>query len=103
MSQTADVFQNAASGSQLPPGRHFVFIYPQIKKLTGAQRLILALAGAVADLPADPPNRVTLLTHRFAAECRPALPFKVNLIESGANLNLSGNHYFDSLLEYGAV
>ncbi|MEI6044190.1 MAG: glycosyltransferase family 4 protein [Chloroflexota bacterium] len=88
---------------ELPPGRHFVFIYPQIKKLTGAQRLILALAGAVTTLPSNPPNRVTLLTHRFAPQCRPALPSTVQLIESGLNLNLTGNHYFDSLLEYGAV
>jgi glycosyltransferase involved in cell wall biosynthesis len=89
--------------SQSGPVRHFVFIYPQIKKLTGAQRLILALAGAVTNLPGEPANRVTLLTHRFARECRPALPPQVQLIESGKNLNLSGNHYFDSLIEYGAV
>jgi glycosyltransferase involved in cell wall biosynthesis len=77
---------------------HYTFIYPQIKKLTGAQRLILALAGAVAET-----DQVTLLTHRFAPECRPALSPKINLIESGANLNRTGNHYFDSLIEYGSV
>ncbi len=83
-------------------GAHFVFIYPQIKRLTGAQRLILSLAGALTGLP-DRPVRVTILTHRFAAECRPALPPSVELIESGRNLNLTGNHYLDSLIEYGAV
>ncbi len=81
---------------------HFVFIYPQIKRLTGAQRLILALAEAVAASP-DNPGRVTILTHRFAAECRPALSPEVNLIETGRNLNLTGNHYLDSFLEYLAV
>jgi glycosyltransferase involved in cell wall biosynthesis len=81
---------------------HFVFIYPQIKRLTGAQRLILALAGAVAD-QVDSPGTVTLLTHRFAAECRPALSPKVTLIETGRNLNLTGNHYLDSIIEYLAV
>ncbi len=80
---------------------HYVFIYPQIKRLTGAQRLILALAGSVATLP-DAPARVTILTHRFANECRPALSPAVGLIETGRNLNLTGNHYLDSLLEYGA-
>ncbi len=79
---------------------HFVFIYPQIKRLTGAQRLILALAGALTALPQAP--RVTILTHRFAEECRPALSPLVGLIETGRNLNLTGNHYLDSLLEYGA-
>jgi glycosyltransferase involved in cell wall biosynthesis len=79
---------------------HYVFIYPQIKRLTGAQRLILSLAGAVAEQPGA---RVTLLTHKFAAECRPALPPKVGLVESGRNLNLTGNHYADSLVEYLSV
>ena len=81
---------------------HFVFIYPQIKRLTGAQRLILALAQAVAESPANP-GRMTLLTHRFAAECRPALSPKVSLIETGRNLNITGNHYLDSIVEYLAV
>jgi glycosyltransferase involved in cell wall biosynthesis len=80
--------------------RHYVFIYPQIKRLTGAQRLILALAAAVADSDS---GQVTLLTHRFAAECRPALSPKVRLVETGRNLNLTGNHYLDSILEYLAV
>lgn len=78
---------------------HYVFIYPQIKKLTGAQRLILALAGAVS----QPHQRVTLLTHQFAPACRDALPAQVQLIESGHNLNRSGNHYLDSIIEYAAV
>lgn len=80
--------------------RHYVFIYPQIKRLTGAQRLILALAAAVA---AADSGAVTLLTHRFAPECRPALSPKVNLVETGRNLNLTGNHYLDSIIEYLAV
>ena len=80
---------------------HFVFVYPQIKKLTGAQRLILALAGAVGQTHSG--YRVTLLTHRFAPECRPALPPQVELIETGFNLNRTNNHYLDSLLEYGSV
>ncbi len=84
---------------------HFVFIYPQIKRLTGAQRLILALAAAVAAAPAVEGSGpvVTLLTHRFAAECRPALSPEVRLIETGRNLNLTGNHYLDSILEYLAA
>lgn len=81
--------------------RHFVFIYPQIKKLTGAQRLILALAGAICKL--SPNYRVSLLTHYFASECRPALPPQVQLIETNLNLNRTGNHYLDSLIEYGSV
>ncbi|HEX2913952.1 MAG TPA: glycosyltransferase family 4 protein [Chloroflexia bacterium] len=81
---------------------HYVFIYPQIKRLTGAQRLILALAGAIEQLP-EHPAHITLLTHHFAAECRPALPGEVSLIETGRNLNLTGNHYLDSLTEYASI
>lgn len=80
--------------------QRYVFIYPQIKRLTGAQRLILALAEAIAATSAA---RVTLLTHQFAAECRPALAANVELTETRQNLNLTGNHYLDSIIEYLAV
>ncbi len=84
---------------------HFVFIYPQLKNLTGAQRLILALAGAVAALPDEKngPHRVTILTHKVSPACRAAIPPSVQLVETGFNLNLTHNHYFDSLLEYLSV
>ena len=79
----------------------YAFVYPQIKKLTGAQRLILRLASHVACAADQPP--VILVTHRFAAECRPALDPAVQLAETGRNLNLTGNHYADSLIEYLSV
>jgi|GEM_PF-706584 len=84
---------------------HFVFIYPQLKNLTGAQRLILALAGAVTTLPDEKngPNRVTILTHKVSPDCRAAIPPGVQLVETGFNLNKTRNHYFDSLLEYFSV
>ena len=83
---------------------HFVFIYPQLKNLTGAQRLILSLAEAVSELPdQNPPHRVTLLTHNISIACRQALPPSVQVVETGSNLNRTGNHYLDSLLEYLSV
>ena len=99
MAETVATEHSQEAGLAGKQSRHFVFIYPQIKKLTGAQRLILALAGALS----QEGHRVTLLTHRFAADCRPALPAQVNLIETGLNLNRTNNHYLDSLLEYVAV
>lgn len=78
---------------------HFVFLYPQLKNLTGAQRLILELAGAIAATPGDR-HRVTLLTHTVSPACRAAIPAGVGLCEGGFNLNRTPNHYLNSLLEY---
>jgi glycosyltransferase involved in cell wall biosynthesis len=75
-----------------------VFFYPQFKKLTGAERLILKLADYTARrLPA---RQVLLLTHRFADECRPALSERVRLVETGWPLQVTGNHYLDAAVEY---
>lgn len=75
-----------------------VFFYPQFKKLTGAERLILKLAEGTAQR--FPGERVLLLTHRFAQECRPALGKSVTLVETGWRMRLSGNHYLDAAVEY---
>ncbi len=75
-----------------------VFFYPQFKKLTGAERLILKLADYTARrLPA---GEVILLTHRFAQACEPALGRGVRLIETGWPMQLTGNHYLDAAVEY---
>jgi len=75
-----------------------VFFYPQFKKLTGAERLILKLA----DYTARQGNGqdVVLLTHHMAVECKPALGRGVRLIETGWPLQITGNHYLDAAVEY---
>lgn len=78
-----------------------VFFYPQFKKLTGAERLILKLADYASRDPSYG-GQVVLLTHRFAPECRPALGAGVRLVESGLPQQLSGNHYVDAAVEYAA-
>ncbi|MGI8858516.1 MAG: glycosyltransferase family 4 protein [Thermomicrobiales bacterium] len=77
-------------------GLHFAFLYPQIKKLTGAQRLILQLARytIVAGY------RVTLVTHRLAAEPRAALPPGLAVVETGRRVDWFSHHYADAALEY---
>jgi len=75
-----------------------VFFYPQFKKLTGAERLILKLADYTAR--SLPGRRVAVLTHRFAGECRPALGEHVRLVETGWSLQITGNHYLDAAVEY---
>src|SRR5438270_3955074 len=74
------------------------FFYPQFKKLTGAERLILKLAGYTAR--ALPRGEVVLLTHRFAGECRSALGTGVRLVETGWPMQFTGNHYIDAAVEY---
>jgi glycosyltransferase involved in cell wall biosynthesis len=76
-----------------------VFFYPQLKKLTGAERLILKLADYTARR-LDGKGAVILLTHRFAPECRPALGSGVRLIETGWPMQPTGNHYMDAAVEY---
>ncbi|HEX8599604.1 MAG TPA: glycosyltransferase [Chloroflexia bacterium] len=76
-----------------------VFFYPQLKKLTGAERLILKLAGYTARA-LEGREQVVLLTHHIAGECLPALSEGVGLIESGMPLQLTGNHYIDAAAEY---
>ena len=76
-----------------------VFFYPQIKKLTGAERLILKLADYTARA-LGPGADVLLLTHHLAPECRAALGPGVRLVETGWPLNLTGNHYLDAAIEY---
>jgi glycosyltransferase involved in cell wall biosynthesis len=76
-----------------------VFFYPQFKKLTGAERLILKLADYTArQLGTE--GDVMLLTHRFADECRPALAKSIRLVETGWPLEVTGNHYLDAAVEY---
>ena len=76
-----------------------VFFYPQLKKLTGAERLILKLADYTARQLAGT-EEVILLTHRIASECYPALGAGVRVVETGWPLQPTGNHYLDASVEY---
>ncbi len=76
-----------------------VFFYPQLKKLTGAERLILKLAAYTASALKGR-EEVVLLTHRISADCFPAMGEGVGLIETGWRMQLTGNHYLDAAIEY---
>lgn len=73
-----------------------IFFYPQLKKLTGAQRLILMLARYVTRAGA----RVTIVSHQLAPEVRAAVDPAVEVIETGQRVDRFGNHYLDAALEY---
>jgi glycosyltransferase involved in cell wall biosynthesis len=74
----------------------FYFLYPQLRKLSGAERLILRLAAHTSALG----KRVTLVTNYFDSSCRPDLDSRVVLIESGARPEFFNNHYLDAVFEY---
>lgn len=74
----------------------FLFVYPQLKKLTGAERLIIKLADFTDQLG----HRVTLATHYLDTECGGALPESVKVVGASGQIRLTGNHYMDATLEY---
>lgn len=78
------------------PSNRIVFFYPRLKKLTGAERLILKLADYVTRAG----RPVLLLTHRLADACRPDLAPTVALRQTGRRLEWTGRHYADAALEY---
>ncbi|MDQ2786415.1 MAG: glycosyltransferase family 4 protein, partial [Chloroflexota bacterium] len=73
-------------------------MYPQITKLTGAQRLILQLARYTMAVG----HRVTLVTHRLNDEPRAAVPLGLAVIETGRRVDWLAHHYADAALEYAA-
>jgi glycosyltransferase involved in cell wall biosynthesis len=72
------------------------FVYPRLRKLSGAERLILRLASHLAQLGTP----VTLVTHYFDASCAPALSPRVQLVQTGDRLNYFRNHYLNAPFEY---
>lgn len=72
------------------------FLYPQLRKLSGAERLILRLASHITTLG----KPVTLVTNYLDPTCRADLDSRVGVIETGARPGLFGNHYLDAPLEY---
>lgn len=91
----ARVLGNPQSAS-CKPQSHLVFFYPQLKKLTGAQRLILMLAKYAVLAGA----RVTVVSHRLAPEVRAAVDPAVAVVETGRRVDRFGNHFLDAALEY---
>jgi glycosyltransferase involved in cell wall biosynthesis len=78
------------------PALRLAFVYPQLKRLTGAQRLVLQLATALDGLG----HQVTLVTHRLAPACRALLAPGVAIVETGRRVDWTGAHLADSALEY---
>lgn len=76
------------------------FVYPRLRKLSGAERLILCLASYTAQHAP-----VTLVTHYLDASCAPALSARVRLAVTGKRLEFfsstrSRSHYLNAPFEY---
>jgi glycosyltransferase involved in cell wall biosynthesis len=74
----------------------FLFIYPQLRKMSGAERLIIELAAHTARLG----HEVKIAAHYIGDDCRNAIPPGVQAIGGSRPIKLFGNHYLDAGLEY---
>ena len=71
-------------------------VFPRFKLLSGAERAILGLAGA---LHADG-HHVRIVCHQFDASCHPRLPPGAELVCSHARLDWSTNRYLNAGSDY---
>ena len=76
--------------------RRIDLVFPRFKLLSGAERLILELAGALARKG----HRPRIVCHRFDESCRPLLQPGVALAESGVRLDWSANRYQNAVFDY---
>lgn len=79
--------------------RRIDLVFPRFKLLSGAERLILELAGAFARQGHKP----RVVCHRFDDSCRPLLYHGVELAESGAKLDWFASRYVNAVFDYARV
>ena len=71
-------------------------VFPRFKLLSGAERLILALAGALLEKG----HRPRIVCHQFDASCRARLASGVELACTGKRLDWSSNRYVNAVFDY---
>jgi glycosyltransferase involved in cell wall biosynthesis len=71
-------------------------VFPRFKLLSGAERAILGLAGALAAAG----HRPRIVCHQFDASCRPRLDAGIELVTSGARLDWSRSRYLNAVSDY---
>lgn len=74
----------------------FAFLFPRFKILSGAERLILKLAGALVEKG----HEVHILSHQFDSSCSPLLRQGVQLHVSGVPLDYFPNRYANAAFDY---
>ena len=71
-------------------------VFPRFKLLSGAERAILGLAGALATAGHHP----RIICHQFDDSCRPRLAPGVKLLCSNITLDWSRNRYLNAVADY---
>lgn len=72
------------------------FLFPRFKLLSGAERLILKLAGGLEEKG----HSVSILCHQFDPSCKPLLSPGTELILSGKNIDFFQNRYANAFFDY---
>lgn len=76
--------------------KHFAFLFPRFKLLSGAERLILKLAGALEHKG----HTVSILCHQFDPSCNALLAPNLKLVISGKTIDYFRNRYINAAFDY---
>jgi glycosyltransferase involved in cell wall biosynthesis len=76
--------------------KHFAFLFPRFKLLSGAERLILKLAGALEHKG----HTVSILCHQFDSTCNALLTPNSKLVVSGKTIDFFRNRYLNAAFDY---
>ena len=71
-------------------------VFPRFKLLSGAERAILGLAGAMVEVG----HHVRLVCHQFDDSCRPRLAPGVDLVCTDLRLDWTRNRYLNAVFDY---
>ena len=72
-------------------------VFPRFKLLSGAERAILGLGGALGAAGHD----VRIVCHQFDESCRPRVPPGVDVACTDARLDWTNNRYVNAVSDYG--
>jgi glycosyltransferase involved in cell wall biosynthesis len=75
---------------------HSAFIFPRFKILSGAERLILKLAGALIEKGME----ISIVCHQFDPSCAPIFPADAKLKISGITMDYFRNRYWNAIFDY---
>ena len=77
-------------------GMRLDFVFPRFKVLSGAERLVLELTTALAEMG----HRPRIVCHQFDSSCADLLADGVELVETGIRLDWFPNRYVNAGFDY---
>lgn len=75
---------------------HSAFVFPRFKMISGAERLILKLAGALITKG----HQISVVCHQFHPSCTPILPEGAKLYRSESKIDFFKNRYLNAAFDY---